>query len=179
MKRLTLFVSLLALAALACATAAPSPTPDIHVVETIAAGALAALAPTQAPPTFTPPPPPPPLPTQASFPTLPPPASGPTRIQFAQGAVSAVVTGNVTFPNRPQYILYAFKGQRITVVVSSNSNTVGFSLVGVTDGQPYKRLENESRTFETILPLTQDYLISVAIPGGSDNYTLTVAIISP
>jgi len=178
MKRLTLFVSLLALAALACATAAPSPTPDIHVVETIAAGTLDALAPTQAPPTFTSVPTPLP-PTQPPFPTLPPPASGPTRIQFAQGAVSAVVTGNVTFPNRPQYILYAFKGQRITVVVSSNSNTVGFSLVGVTDGQPYKRLENESRTFETILPLTQDYLISVAIPGGSDNYTLTVAIISP
>ncbi|MBV6466050.1 MAG: hypothetical protein DYG87_04730 [Anaerolineae bacterium CFX3] len=178
MKRLTLFVSLLALAALACATAAPSPTPDIHVVETIAAGTLAALAPTQPPPTFTSVPTPLP-PTQTPFPTLPPPASGPTRIQFAQGAVSAVVTGNVTFPNRPQYILYAFKGQRITVVVSSNSNTVGFSLVGVTDGQPYKRLENESRTFETILPLTQDYLISVAIPGGSDNYTLTVAIISP
>jgi len=178
MKRLTLFVSLLALAALACATAAPSPTPDIHVVETIAAGTLAALAPTQPPPTFTSVPTPLP-PTQTPFPTLPPPASGPTRIQFAQGAVSAVVTGNVTFPNRPQYILYAFKGQRITVVVSSNSNTVGFSLVGVTDGQPYKRLENESRTFETILPLTQDYLISVAIPGGNDNYTLTVAIISP
>ncbi len=178
MKRLTLFVSLLALAALACATAAPSPTPDIHVVETIAAGTLAALAPTQAPPTFTSVPTPLP-PTQTPFPTLPPPASGPTRIQFAQGAVSAVVTGNVTFPNRPQYILYAFKGQRITVVVSSNSNTVGFSLVGVTDGQPYKRLENESRTFETILPLTQDYLISVAIPDGSDNYTLTVTIIWP
>jgi hypothetical protein len=179
MKRFTLFLSILALAILACGFGTLTPVMDIHAVETIAAGTLTALAPTQSPPTTVPLPTLTLVPSATSFPPLPPVSSEPVRIQFAPGGTSATVSNTVSFPNRPQYILYAFKGQRMIVQVTSSTGTAGFSILGVTDGQPLKRLENESPAFDGLLPATQDYLISVAIPNGSASFTLTVTIIWP
>ena len=181
MKRIAFALAALILVTLACSTAPATPTFDIHSVETIAAATLTAFAPTQSPPTL-------PLvplpsltlaPSATPFPTLPPAGTGPARIQFAPGAVSGAVTGTVTFPSRPQYVLYAFKGQRMTVQIVSPGNAANFSISGDYDGQPLKRLENEDRTWTGILPATQDYLLTVAVPGGSANYTLTVTIVWP
>jgi len=183
MKRSAFSLTLLLLASLACGLAAPTPALDIHAVETIAANTLTALAPTQSPPTLIPVntiavlPSASAVPTQTPFPPLPP-SSSPTRIQFAQGAVSATVSGTVTFPNRPQYILYAFKGQRMTVQITSADSAANFSILGVSDGYPLKRFENEDRAWSGILPTTQDYILQVAVTGGSANYSLTVAIVS-
>lgn len=179
MKPFALLLTVLALAAAACASVPATPTLDIHFVETIAAGTLTALAPTQSPPTLAPIPTLTNAPPATSFPTLTPPSGGPTRIQFPAGGVSATLTGIVTFPDRPQYVLYAFKGQRLTAQITSNNGAANFAITGVTDGQPYKRLVNESRTFEVILPATQDYLFSVAVPEGSASYALTVTIVWP
>ncbi len=176
MKRFTLVLMVLALAALACGTEA-TPTFDMHTVETIAAGTLTAVAPTQAPPTLAPLPTLTLVPSATPFPTLPPVGSTPIRIQFAQGAISGTVNESVVFPNRPQYVLYAFKGQRMTVQIVSPGNAANFSISGVTDGQPLKRLENEDHTWTGPLPATQDYLISVAVPDGSTSFTLTVTIV--
>jgi hypothetical protein len=153
-------------------------------VETIAAGTLTALAPTKAPPTLIPVstvavlPSATAVPTQTPFPPLPP-SSSPTRIQFAQGAISATVSGTVTFPNRPQYVLYAFKGQRMVVEITSPGNAANFSILGVSDGYPLKRFENEDRIWKGDLVTTQDYIIQVAVADGSANYSLTITIVWP
>ena len=184
MKRLSFPLAILVIASLACATTTPTPIFDIHAVETIAAGTMTALAPTQSPPTLIPVntlavlPSATAVPTQTPFPP-PPPSNSPTRIQFAQGAISATVSGTVVFPNRPQYVLYAFKNQRMTVQISSADNSANFAILGVTDGQPLKRFENEDRTWTGYLPTTQDYILQVAVPGGSANYSLTVTIVWP
>lgn len=176
MKRLSFSLAILVIASLACATTTPTPIFDIHAVETIAAGTMTALAPTQSPPTLIPIASATAVPTQTPVPP-PPPSNSPTRIQFAAGAVSATVNGTVVFPNRPQYVLYAFKNQRMTVQISSADNSANFAILGVTDGQPLKRFENEDRTWTGYLPTTQDYILQVAVPGGSANYSLTVTIV--
>ncbi|MBV6395996.1 MAG: hypothetical protein HFACDABA_01584 [Anaerolineales bacterium] len=182
MKRLPLSLTILMLVSLACGIAAPTPSLDIHAVESIAAGTLTSLAPTQAPPTLIAVntiavlPSASAVPTQTPFPPLPP-SSSPTRIQFAQGAVSATVHGTVAFPNRPQYVLYAFKGQRMTVEISSPGDAANFSILGVSDGYPLKRFENEDRIWKGDLIATQDYVIQVAVTEGSAAYSLTVTIV--
>ena len=178
MKQLSFSLAILVIASLACMTATPTPTFDIHAVETIAAGTITALAPTQSPPTLIPIPSATAVPTQTPFPPLPP-SSSPMRIQFAPGAISATVSGTVTFPNRPQYILYAFKGQRMVVKISSPGNAANFSILGVADGYPLKRFENEDRIWKGDLLTTQDYIIQVAVASGSVNYSLTVTIVWP
>lgn len=181
MNKLILLVTMLTLAALACGTGSPTPTLDMHAVETIAAGTLTALAPTQAPPTQVPPTPMPLptltlAPTLSSFPTL---SSVPIRIQFAPGGISATVQNIVTFPNRVEYVLAASKTQQMTVAIGSESNTANFLVFGMIDHTTLKRLENESRMWTGNLPATQDYLISVAVPSGSTSFTLTVTIVWP
>ena len=186
MKHIILFITLLALAALACgAIATPAPL-DIHAVETIAAATLTAMAPTQAPPTLIPVPTLTPLPTftlapaATAIPTLTPlAASGPIRIRFAPGGISATVQNTVTFPYRVEYILSASKSQYMTVTINSADTAANFLIFGMTDHSTLKRLENEDRTWIGPLPSTQDYLISVAVPGGSVGFTLTVTIVWP
>ena len=178
MRRLIIALIVLTFTSIACGMATPVPTMDIHTVETIAAGTITALAPTQSPPTLIPIPSAGAVPTQTP-PPPPPPSNSPTRIQFEQGAVSATVSGMVTFPNRLQYVLYAFKGQRMVVEITSPGNAANFSILGVSDGYPLKRLENEDRIWKSDLLATQDYIIQVAVPGGSANYSLTVTIVWP
>lgn len=112
-------------------------------------------------------------------PAGPTPAPAPERINFASGATSATVSGNVVFPTRKQYVLRAAAGQEMTVDVQSPGNLVNFAITGVEDGQPYKRLENEDRTFSFTLPRSQDYLLTVATPSGNPDYLLTVTIVTP
>jgi len=181
MKRLSLSIAVVALAALACGLSPAVPTIDFNQVETQAAASLTAGIPTQSPPTliplpiFTSAPTAIASPTATPFPTFP--ASGrPVRVEFATGAVSARVGGSVYFPDRRQYILYAFKGQQMTVQIESDGNA-NFAIYGVEDNQSLKRFDNEDRTWTGILPETQDYMIQVAVPTKSANFILTITII--
>lgn len=120
-----------------------------------------------------------PLIKKESTPTAMPTTAPPIRIQFAPGATSAIVTGHVEFPIRKQYVLRALVGQQMTVEISSTGNLANFAVQGVTDGQPLKRVENEDRTWTGILPMTQDYLLTVAVPPGAADYTMHITIITP
>ena len=135
------------------------------------------LPPTPVPPTA--------LPTTAPtvaptvVPTVAPPTSAPQRIQFAPGAVSKTIAGNVQAPNRNRYVLRALAGQEMTVEIASPGQVVNFAVSGVDDGQPYKRLDNEDRFWSGSLPATQDYLITVVTANGNPDYLLTVTVITP
>lgn len=112
-------------------------------------------------------------------PSGPAPQPAPERINFASGATSATVGGNIAAPNRKQYVLRANAGQEMMVDLQSPGNVVNFAITGVEDGQPYKRLENEDRFFSFTLPRNQDYLITLATPADSPDYLLTVTITTP
>lgn len=110
-------------------------------------------------------------------------AAPPERIQFAPGAVAAFVSGKVQFPNRNEYLLRANAGQQMTLEIVSPGNLANFTVTGVNDGQLYKRLENEDRTWAGALPVTQDYVIAVvnrgATAGVKINYKFKVTLAAP
>lgn len=62
-------------------------------------------------------------------------------------------------------------------VVSANPDA-NFSIVGVSDGQPYKRVEVGEPWFYLVLPSSQDYQINVRVASGSGtaSYVLAIAI---
>ena len=64
----------------------------------------------------------------------------------------------------------------MTVAVVSPKNLANFAITGLGDGQPYKRLENESRYYTFMLPSTQDYLIAIAVPSGAAQYVLSIVV---
>lgn len=98
------------------------------------------------------------------------------RITFASGATVWSKQGSITFPTRKEFLLRALAGQVMTVAIVSPKNVANFAITGVSDGQPYKRLENEDRFYTITLPSTQDYLIAVAVPSGTAQYILSIAV---
>lgn len=103
-----------------------------------------------------------------------------TRVQFPAGQTSVTLTGSVTFPTRPCYVLGAQAGQSMTVLISSAGDQANFLVKAadshVNSGVPLKRLENEDRSVTLKLPVTGDYLICVATPTGTASYTLVITI---
>ncbi len=111
-------------------------------------------------------------------------AAGPTptpegeRIQFPAGATVASVQGRVSDNGRRTYLVRARAGQPMRVALVSANPSANFSLVGVTDGQPYKRVEVGEPWFYLVLPSTQDYRIDVRVASGAGtaSYVLAIAI---
>jgi hypothetical protein len=100
----------------------------------------------------------------------------PIRIQFAADATSSRQTGTIQPFVDQEYLLYALAGQIMHIRLTSQSGKVNFSLQGVSDGQPYKRVVNEDRFWDGTLPSSQDYLIRVTTADAPENYTLDVLV---
>ncbi len=102
--------------------------------------------------------------------------AAPVRLSVPAGGTSVSATYIVDAYGRDGYLVRALAGQTMYVSIDSPDNIANFSLVGVRDGQPLKRLENEDRAWQGMLPATQDYLITVANPlGVRVQYTLYVS----
>jgi hypothetical protein len=100
----------------------------------------------------------------------------PIRIQFAADATSSRQTGTIQPFIDQEFLLYALAGQIMHIRLTSQSGKVNFSLQGVSDGQPYKRVVNEDRFWDGTLPSSQDYLIRVTTADAPENYTLDVLV---
>jgi len=102
----------------------------------------------------------------------------PQRIEFAPGTISAIVDGQLQPPQRNAYVFRSLAGQMVILEIHSTDGRANFMLQGVSDGQPYKRLEDEQRLWSARLPLTQDYLLTVAAPADAPatEYSLELII---
>lgn len=100
------------------------------------------------------------------------------RIQFPTGATVASVQGRVSDTGRKSYLIRARSGQPMRVALISANPSANFSVVGVTDGQVYKRVEVGEPWFYLVLPSTQDYRIDVRVASGAGtaSYVLAIAI---
>ncbi|HSG18031.1 MAG TPA: hypothetical protein VLE70_17175 [Anaerolineae bacterium] len=74
-----------------------------------------------------------------------------------------------------RYVFEAEAGKRLLVDLNS-TGLVNFALLGVDDGQPLKRVVNEDRTWEGILPRTQEYILTVVPGDAAAKYELLVAL---
>lgn len=119
--------------------------------------------PTSGPPTATPVPP---------TPTAEP---EPTRIQFKPGTTSATVTGHIAQYGVERYVLRAFAGQIMEVLITSPNNDVLLSIWGA-DGTVLKRHVDGGAYWAAPLPSTQDYFINAVSVGQETTYELTVTI---
>ncbi len=104
-------------------------------------------------------------------------ATVPSRIQFADGAVSASVDGKTVAGYDVSYTVLAEKGQTMRVDLENNSGKAALTIYGFTDGQYYARSGEGQTNSHFVLPMRQDYIIVVAPRNGSVvNYSLTVKI---
>jgi hypothetical protein len=94
------------------------------------------------------------------------------RIQFAPGAVSAVVEGGVVRGTRNIYLLRARRGQTIKLNITSVEQNAVFDIQA-----PNGRfLQQESTRWRGVLPVTGDYSVIVGGTRGNATYKLDVTI---
>lgn len=167
----------------ACAASAAPTLPPADAVSTIVAETIAAttpqptatgVAPTQ--PTLA-------LPTPSSTqvaPTPPPTvvtliAPNITRINFLDGATTAVLSAPIQPGQVQVYALQAFQAQPMLVNVGSLNNDVTISIK--TQGGTTMLNQAAGQTnWQGTLPQTEDYYLAVHGGGAPENFTLTVTI---
>ncbi len=90
----------------------------------------------------------------------------------------ASVQGRVSDTGVKSYLVKARAGQPMRVALVSANPDANFSVVGASDGQPYKRVEVGEPWFYLVLPTSQDYQINVRIATskGTASYILSLAI---
>ncbi len=99
----------------------------------------------------------------------------PARIQIAQGADKAILSGQTAGGYNVDYVAYAVQGQTMSLNLNSQGNSVVLSVWGFADGQPYLRYVTEQTSFSMKLPSTQDYIIEVVPRAGAVvSYSLVV-----
>ena len=100
----------------------------------------------------------------------------PARIQFAPGAISASVSGNVQSGSVNHYLLRAMAGQTMNVTILSPGNDVFLTIYGLDDGNPLIRYQSGASNFTGVLLSTQDYMIEAVSVGPATGYTLNVIV---
>jgi len=99
-----------------------------------------------------------------------------TRIQFAPGAMSATIEGNLAAGETDHYVLKALANQGMLVVATSPHMDVAVGVKGA-DGRVLVDPTAElSSAIVPLLPATQDYFIDAVSIGGDTAYALTVFI---
>ena len=102
----------------------------------------------------------------------------PVRIRFAPGATSATVSGSLEEGQMRHYVLRALAGQRMIVAPQATMGQVALVITGA-DGQVLLsgRAGPPGGVFDGILPISQDYLITVQARGGiGADYTVEITI---
>jgi putative hemolysin len=102
-------------------------------------------------------------------------SSGPKRIQFARGATSATVNGELARRGIDRYVLTAMAGQSMQVAVNSAGEAVVLAVQGE-DGMILLNRGNGQAEWSGVLPKSQDYIVSVISTGAAAGYALTVTI---
>lgn len=114
----------------------------------------------------------PPTPTLGQVGTIVPDA---IRLDFALGATFGTVSGNIRPGQVIKYLVGASKSQPMLVSTSSLNNDVIFSVMGLTDGLSLLPASQKYTSWQTMLTVTQDYLITLYGGGTVENYTLDVS----
>jgi hypothetical protein len=165
---------------LACGLSESLPTTSPGLVATTVAMTVQAITPlasptaeaTAVPPTSTALPPTAtsaPAPTNTSRP-LP---SG-VRINFATGATSGVVEGQIKNGEVKDFLVGASAGQPMIIMVDSPNHDVTFSVTGQKDGIVLLSPSEKSASWQTMLTKTQDYLVQVAGGANTEKFTLNI-----
>lgn len=100
-------------------------------------------------------------------------STSPKRIEFASGATSAGVTGDLKANETKSFMLYAMRDQVLIASISSTNNEVKVKIMSK-DGTTLANASNTSST--AYLPSDQDYIVSVTAGGSATSFSLGVTI---
>lgn len=130
-----------------------------------------ANAPTASPPTAEPPTAVPPT----SAPPEPTAIPGAIRINFATGATAGVIEKEIQPGQVLNYLVGASAGQPLMISVNTPNHDVIFSVKGLKDGISLLDASMNLYSWQTMLAVTQDYLIQLKSLGTStENFSLNV-----
>ena len=164
---LVIFMAIAACTGTNSAVPTTSPADVATVVAATMAAVQAQASPTVLPPTASPSPAA--SPTISLIPATPIlPAA--TRINFMTYATSGIVSGAIQ-PNQSQYyVLNAAQGQPMIAQLDSTNHDVTMTIktAGGTS------LLNNGQNLNTLLPITEDYYVTILGGASSENYTLTI-----
>jgi len=96
----------------------------------------------------------------------------PARIQFAPGAISAAIPGQLAGGGTNYYLAGARQGQTMTARILSPYSDIFLTIYGLSDGVPLVRSVMAQTAWSGVLPLTQDYMIQAVSTGGASGYSL-------
>jgi len=99
---------------------------------------------------------------------------GAVRINFDTGATSDVVEGQIQPGQVLNFLLGAGQGQPLMVSTNSYNNDVTFSVTGLKDGKILLDASQKLSSWQTMLSVTQDYLIQVVGGASKENFSLNV-----
>ena len=100
----------------------------------------------------------------------------PMQIVFDAGEISTTLQHTLAVGQNDQFVFWAAADQFAEISVISNNESANFSLVGLADGQPYKRFENEDRSWSGTLLSSGEYQITVTSLTRPLDYTLHLTI---
>ena len=153
-------------------TAAPTPVvPTLKPINTPTAlpATATAVSPTAVPPTTVPP-----TSTFVPTPTVIPVTSGTVRIDFAAGTTSTDVVGELQPGQMQDFVVGAMSQQPLMVSTNSFHNDVTFSVKGLKDGKILLAASEKLSSWQTMLTVTQDYMIRVIAGATTEKFTLNV-----
>jgi hypothetical protein len=142
------------------------PQPTLALPEATTAVPATAIPATAVPPTAIPP-----VATHPQPTTIP----GAVRINFDTGATSDVVEGQIQPGQVMNFLLGAGQGQPLLVSTNSYNNDVTFSVAGLKDGKTLLDASQKLSSWQTMLSVTQDYLIQVVGGASKENFSLNVS----
>lgn len=151
-----------------------TPTPMILPPTTAAPGPATAIPPTPIPPTAIPPTAKPPVavpPTARVQPTTIP---GAVRINFDTGATAGITQGEIRPGQVLKFLVGAAQGQPLIISVDSANHDVIFSVVGLKDGKTLLDASQGLSSWQTMLTVTQDYLVQLIGAASQENFTLNI-----
>jgi hypothetical protein len=111
----------------------------------------------------------------------PEPASdnAPELIQFMPGATTVTISGVMSGQSQKVYLLRAEAGQTVSITLTSAAVSVLFHLHGEDDGVDYKHLLDGKLSWQGVLPISQNYVLTLdAIGDGERSYTLEVSLVT-
>lgn len=114
--------------------------------------------------------------TATTAPEAATPTPAATRIQFASGATSATVSGELANGGTAPYVLQASAGQTMSVEVWSPNGDVYLAVSGASDGQTLLEASANTTEWSGKLPATQDYYLTLLAGNGQTSYSITVTI---
>jgi hypothetical protein len=141
-----------------------TPTPNILPPTTAPAEPSTAIPPTTGPPTTVPP-------TVQVQPTTIP---GAVRISFDAGATAGIAQGDIRPGQVLNFVIGAAQAQPLIISTDSPNHDVTFSVVGLKDGKTLLDPSQRLSSWQTMLTVTQDYLVQLMGAGSQENFTLNV-----